>query len=116
MNGTIIMKRPICKQAGQKASSPYLASVSGFLNLNPAFDKAVYSYTSTVSKSAGSIAIRTYAEDSNATVTVNNQVVSYGQKYNSTLNIGDNTFVIKVVSAVGDDNRAYTFIVTRQAV
>ncbi|PYG90335.1 F5/8 type C domain-containing protein [Ruminiclostridium sufflavum DSM 19573] len=98
-----------------RASSPYLQSVTGFQNLDPAFTQTNLGvYTATVSNNTTSTKITPMAVDSNAQITVNGTVVVSGQKsQNIPIVVGNNSVQIIVTSASGGDQRIYNFIIVR---
>lgn len=95
-----------------RASSPYLESlVTPAIALTPAFNSNTYSYTNTTSKVSATL-IPT-AVDSNATITINGEVVQSGTAKIVNLDKGLNTIIIKVASKIGVDQREYTLSITR---
>ncbi len=94
-----------------RASDPYLASLTGIQGL--VFVKTTYTYSLTVPSATASLKILPTAEDLTATVKVNGNVVTAGNKATVNLVVGSNTLVIDVLSASGGDSRKYTFTITR---
>lgn len=94
-----------------RASDPYLASVTGITGIT--FVKTTYTYSVSVPSATASIKILPTAEDLTATVKVNGNVVTAGNKATVPLVVGPNTLVIDVLSASGGDSRKYTFTITR---
>jgi hypothetical protein len=96
-----------------RASSPYLANLQiGFTTLSPAFNKTVLNYTATMSNAVASI--KSTVEDTGAPLTLNGEAVQSGITKQVSLNPGENTVVIKVVSKTGVDYREYKVIITRR--
>lgn len=95
-----------------RASSPYMASITGFQNLTPAFSKTVYTgYVSNTTVSP--VRLIPTAEDSTASITINGTAVTSGQALKVSLNTGVNTITVIVASSTGADSRTYVFTVNK---
>lgn len=82
--------------------------------LNPAFNKGIYDYTATVENTVTSITVTPVAEDSNATITVNDKKLPSGatSPYIN-LDEGGNIINVEVTDSKGDSS-TYTINVTRR--
>ena len=84
--------------------------------LSPSFNANTTSYTVDVGSGMNSITVTPRSQDSNATMTVNNQVTSSGQNRSVTLNgPGSNTVINVVVTAPNSAQKLYTVTVSREA-
>lgn len=97
-----------------RATSPYLSGlVVGYATISPLFNKELYSYTTTVTSTSASI--KPTAEDSTAIITINNEIVQNAKFKSVSLNVGENTIVVKVTSSQGVDSREYRIVITRKS-
>jgi glucan-binding YG repeat protein len=82
--------------------------------LSPTFNKGVYEYTATVNNDVTSVGIKPIAEDSNATITVNDKTVPSGatSPYIS-LDEGGNSINV-IVTDTKDNSNTYVINVTRK--
>lgn len=96
------------------ASTPYLSGLQIPLKtISPTFNKDVFAYTATVNSTTASI--KATAEDSNATLTINDEVVVSGTQKSVNLVIGENPISIKVASKIGTDQKIYILTITRNS-
>lgn len=97
-------------------TSPYLSKLalsSG--TLAPAFSATTFNYTATVENSVSGITLTPTAEDTNATIQVNDQTVQSGVPSPAIpLTVGNNTIRVVVTSKVGGLISNYTITVNRQ--
>jgi hypothetical protein len=84
--------------------------------LSPTFTANTTNYTVDVGSAVSSITVTPRSQDSNATMTVNNQATSSGQNRSVTLNgPGSNTVINVVVTAPNSAQKLYTVTVSREA-
>ena len=96
-------------------TSPYLSKLalsSG--TLAPAFSATTFNYAAMVENSVASITLTPTAEDTNATIKVNDQIVQSGAPSPTIpLAIGNNTIRVVVTSQIGGLISSYTVTVNR---
>lgn len=82
--------------------------------LVPSFDKATINYNVSVPNNISSVTVRPTAEDANATIKVNGNVVSSGSVSNAILlSVGNNIINVEVTPQIGDVKKTYTVTVAR---
>ena len=99
------------------ASSAYLSglTVNGIRgSLNPVFNKTTMNYTASVSGGVTSVTVTPTAEDSQATILVNNTFTVPSGHTSPAINliVGQNTITIQVTAADGN-YETYTVVVSR---
>ena len=101
-----------------RASSPYLSNLvlkagRNQLTLVPTFINTTLNYSSNANSAPG-VTVTPTAEDANATIKVNNVIVSSGQVSGViSLNEGVNTVTVELTSFSGGDVKNYVILVTR---
>ncbi|GKT29259.1 T9SS type B sorting domain-containing protein, partial [Aduncisulcus paluster] len=99
-----------------RSSSPYLTQIliSGYLGPAVQIDPTPgnYDYTGNVPANASSVKIKPTAEDTNAVIKVNNEVVASGNLSQAIpISAGDNAVTITVTSATGGQTVQYNLTV-----
>ncbi|TYQ15366.1 UNVERIFIED_CONTAM: Ca2+-binding RTX toxin-like protein [Acetivibrio alkalicellulosi] len=84
--------------------------------LSPEFASGTTSYTASVANVVSSITVTPTKEEANASIKVNDVVVTSGQASGAiNLNVGENTITVVVTAQDGTTLKTYTVIVTRAA-
>jgi mRNA-degrading endonuclease HigB of HigAB toxin-antitoxin module len=83
-------------------------------NLIPAFNKAIFNYSSNVNDDVTLVSFRPTATDSGAQIYMSGSYITSGQwTANTSVNSGANTFSFQVTSADGSNTSTYTLTVQR---
>ncbi|MDH5301220.1 MAG: cadherin-like beta sandwich domain-containing protein [Gammaproteobacteria bacterium] len=106
------------EHGGSSSANTYMTEVilSDDVTLDQPFDRNTTDYTASVANNVTSFTLTPAAEDPNSTITINGQTVVTGRPSPAfPLEIGRNVIVMVVTAADGRTQRAYTFVVTREA-
>lgn len=107
--------RPVAIAVGEESDNAGLKSLSlrdG--TLSPAFDTDTTSYSASVEHDVYEITVTADVYDSNATVTVNNIMVTSGEASDAiSLDTGTNEITVEVTAEDGSTTKEYTVTVTR---
>ncbi len=105
----------VTRQPATDATLSGLALSNGVL-ITPTFSPTTFSYKANVLNKALPVTVTPTVNEPNATVTVNNNIVTSGQASGPiTLNVGDNTINVVGTAQDGTHKQNYTIIVTEAA-